>query len=231
MPATTPPTTTGTPKSSQPPTMPPGKTWLWFVLILVANLFVARMLLPSGEGPVTVSYTLFKQEVAKNNVQAIHSRGDTITGRFKTAITYSPPSDKRTAPNPKPESITSFSTTLPSFVDPGLEAFLIGHGVEISAKPLEESRNPWSTLIFGFGPTLLFIGFYVWLFRRASKQGGGLSGFMGIGKSRARRYDQAKDTKVTFDDVAGIDEAEHELIEIVDFLKDPAKYTRLGGTA
>jgi cell division protease FtsH len=54
---------------------------------------------------------------------------------------------------------------------------------------------------------------------------------MGIGKSRARRYDQEKDTKVTFDDVAGIDEAENELVEIVDFLRDPKKYTRLGGTA
>ena len=54
---------------------------------------------------------------------------------------------------------------------------------------------------------------------------------MGIGKSKARRYDQEKDTKVTFDDVAGIDEAENELVEIVDFLKDPKKYTRLGGTA
>ena len=58
--------------------------------------------------------------------------------------------------------------------------------------------------------------------------GGGL---MGIGKSKARRYDQEKDTKVTFDDVAGIDEAENELVEIVDFLRDTDKYTRLGGTA
>ena len=54
---------------------------------------------------------------------------------------------------------------------------------------------------------------------------------MGIGKSKARRYDQETDAKVTFDDVAGIDEAENELVEIVDFLKDPPKYTRLGGTA
>ena len=60
------------------------------------------------------------------------------------------------------------------------------------------------------------------------RHGGGL---MGIGKSKARRYDQEKDTKVTFDDVAGIDEAENELVEIVDFLRDPPKYTRLGGTA
>jgi cell division protease FtsH len=71
------------------------------------------------------------------------------------------------------------------------------------------------------------------MFRRA-QQGAGMmggGGLMGIGKSRARRYDQETDTKVSFDDVAGIDEAENELVEIVDFLKDPAKYTRLGGTA
>src|SRR5690606_13152117 len=74
--------------------------------------------------------------------------------------------------------------------------------------------------------------FYVWLFRRATRQGGGIGGgLMGIGKSRARRYDQESETKVTFEDVAGIDEAENELVEIVDFLKDPEKYTRLGGTA
>jgi cell division protease FtsH len=70
------------------------------------------------------------------------------------------------------------------------------------------------------------------MFRRAAQQGGGLGGgLMGIGKSKARRYDQEKDTRVTFDDVAGIDEAENELVEIVDFLRDPPKYTRLGGAA
>lgn len=84
---------------------------------------------------------------------------------------------------------------------------------------------------FGFGPSLLFIGFYVWMFRRAQQGSGMGGGLIGIGKSRARRYDQENDTKVTFDDVAGIDEAENELVEIVEFLKDPHKYTRLGGTA
>src|SRR5258705_8479525 len=124
-----------------------------------------------------------------------------------------------------------FTTTLPTFVDPALEKFLIDHDVEISAKPIEEGNNALTTFILGFGPALLFIGFYVWMFRRAAQQGGGLGGLMGIGRSRARRYDQEKDTRVTFNDVAGIDEAENELIEIVDFLKDPPKYTRLGGIA
>src|SRR5690606_22841550 len=82
-----------------------------------------------------------------------------------------------------------------------------------------------------FGPALLIILFYVWLFRRAARQGGGLGGLMGIGRSKARRYDAERDERVTFDDVAGIDEVEAELVEIVDFLKNPEKYTRLGGTA
>jgi len=130
------------------------------------------------------------------------------------------------------KTVRTFTTTLPSFVDPGLEAFLIDHGVEISAEPIHEGSSPWATLFFAFAPALLFIGFYVWMFRRAAQQGGGLGGgLMGIGRSRARRYDQERDTKVTFDDVAGIDEAENELVEIVEFLKDPKKYTRLGGTA
>src|SRR6185437_14905932 len=130
-----------------------------------------------------------------------------------------------------PKSVTAFTTVLPSFVDPGLEAFLIYHRVEISAKPIDEGGSPWTTLLLGFGPAVLIIGFYVWMFRRAQQGGGMGGGLMGIGKSKARRYDQEKGTKVTFDDVAGIDEAENELVEIVDFLKDPKKYTRLGGTA
>jgi cell division protease FtsH len=225
----------GKPSSGQP-TMPPRRTWLWFLAILALNFLLARFLFPGAEGPVTVPYTLFKEEVAKGNVQAIYSRADVINGKFKAPVMYPPPSEKPAAqggsPSTAPKPVTSFTTALPSFVDRGLEAFLIDHKVEISAKPMEETGGSWTTLLFGFGPTLLFIGFYIWLFRRAAKQGGGLGGgFMGFGQSKARRYDQEKDTKVTFDDVAGIDEAENELVEIVDFLRDPPKYTRLGGTA
>jgi cell division protease FtsH len=68
--------------------MPPRKAWLWFVAVLVVNFFLARLLFPSAEGPLTVPYTLFKEEVAKDNVQAIYSRGDTMTGRFKAPVTY-----------------------------------------------------------------------------------------------------------------------------------------------
>jgi cell division protease FtsH len=220
--------------------------WLWFIAALLLNFLLVRFLMPSADAPLTVPYTLFREEVSKGNVEAIFSRGETLTGRFKNPVTYpladksaasggrTPPARERDAAQRRePKTATRFTTTLPAFVDPGLEAFLIEHKVEISAEPIEEGGSPWASLLFGFGPALLFIAFYVWMFRRAAQQGGGLmgGGLMGIGKSKARRYDQETETKVTFEDVAGIDEAENELVEIVDFLKDPPKYTRLGGTA
>jgi cell division protease FtsH len=225
--------------------LPPRKAWLWFLLILLANFLLMRLLLPGPKAPVAVPYTLFREEVKKHNVESIYTRGEILSGRFKTPITYPRAEEKKQAaespPQPPsiaaarqgpPQPVSNFTTTLPSFVGPGLEAFLIENGVEISAEPIQESENPWSTFLFGFGPALLLIGFYVWLFRRAAQQGGGLGGgLMGIGRSRARRYDVENDAKVSFDDVAGIEEAENELVEIVNFLRDPKKYTRLGGAA
>ena len=240
--------TGGTPDTSKEIGQPnmPRRTWLTFAVILLINYFLVRFLFPSPDAALTVPYTVFKQEVAKGNVHSIYSQGSSIEGRFATPVTWpaskaesaTPPVDdaapwSRLLPQMQlePRTASTFTTTLPAFVDPGLEAFLIDHKVEISAVPIQ-AGSAWSTLLFGFGPAILLIAFYVWLFRRAQQQGGGLGGaLMGIGKSKARRYDQDAATRVTFDDVAGIDEAENELVEIVDFLKDPAKYSRLGGTA
>jgi cell division protease FtsH len=215
--------------------IPPFKAWILFVIILLVNFLLGRLLIPDVETPVAVPYTLFKEEVSKYNVKMIYSHGEIIIGRFKTSVPY-PSSEENTAPKDEPpimsNQVSFFKTILPSFIDPGLEAFLIEYGVEISAKPIHEERNPLVTLLYSFGPGLLVIGFYIWLFLRSARQGDGFGGgVMGIGKSKARRYDQEKDAKVTFNDVAGINEAKNELVEIVDFLKDPKKYTRLGGTA
>src|ERR671917_238058 len=211
-------------------TMPPGRSWLWFALILLANFLLVRFLFPGPEAPVEVPYTFFKEEVRAGNVEAIYSQGDTVEGRFEEPVTYPPESEQDAEPAVRPRTSDTFTTTLPSFVAPGLEEFLIDNGVEISAEPIQEGGSWWQTLLFGFGPALLLIGVFVWLSRRA--QGGGVGGALSnVGRSRARRYDQESETRVTFDDVAGIEEAENELVEIVAFLKDREKYTRLGGTA
>ena len=78
--------------------MPPRRTWLWFVLVLLVNYLLMKLLMPSPGAPVTVPYTLFKEEVKKGNVQAIFSRGDTIRGRFVAPVTYPPAGEQRAAP-------------------------------------------------------------------------------------------------------------------------------------
>ncbi|HJU74650.1 MAG TPA: ATP-dependent zinc metalloprotease FtsH [Gemmatimonadaceae bacterium] len=216
-------------RGTVPPTIPPRRTWPALVLILIANFLLIRILFPTGEKPVKVPYTLFKQEVTKRNVARVYSRGESLTGHFRAPVLY--PAARDTVTTAKRGPVRVFASTLPAFVDPGLESLLIANDVEISAEPIQ-AGSTWMSLLFSFAPALLIIGLYVWLFRRAAKQGGlGGGGLMGIGRSTARRFDTSTEGKVTFDDVAGIDEAENELVEIVDFLRDPQKYTRLGGTA
>jgi len=221
----------------------PRYIWLWFVGALLVNFIVTRYMVPQADEPIVVPYTVFKAQVAAGNVAQIYTQGANVEGRFVAAVTY-PPEDaesqggagarggpERGEPT-EPRTSTSFTTTVPAFVDPGLEALLIDNGVEISAVPIRAGGSPLATLLLGFGPALLLIGFYVWIYRRASRGGGmGGGGLMGIGRSQAKRYDAEGAARVTFEDVAGIDEAENELVEIVDFLKAPERYTRLGGTA
>ena len=225
------------PARGRPPRLP-RNIWYWFVGALLINFAITRFMVPSPDAALLIPYTVFKEQVAAGNVAAIYAQGATVEGQFAMAVTYPPPDTERPAAGPsaepsEPRTSTAFTTTVPAFVDPGLEALLIDNGVEISAVPIRSGSSPLTTLLFGFGPALLLIGFYVWIYRRAARQSGmgGVGGLMGMGRSQARRYDQEGDARVTFDDVAGIDEAENELIEIVDFLKEPDRYTRLGGTA
>ncbi len=219
----------GSQKDATRTKIPPPRMWGWFILVLLMNYFLASFLVPSPESPVTVPYTLFRSEVGKGNVDAIYSKGENIAGHFKVPVMYPSDSAKSAALQEPSRPVRNFTTTLPFFFDRSLEQYLIDHGVEISAKPINEERSPLETFLYSFGPGLLLIGFYVWLFKKQRGAMGG--GIFGMGKSSARRYDQEKDTKVSFNDVAGIDEARNELVEIVQFLKDPSKYTRLGGTA
>jgi cell division protease FtsH len=205
-------------------------------VVLLANYLVMRAFF--AEPPsVTVPYTFFKQQVAAGNVAEVTSAGDAIHGSFKTEVTYPLETPATTAEGekpartplgteaPKPVTSKQFKTQRPTFADPGLEALLEEKGVVVNA--LSETGPAWLNFLLGFGPTILLIGAFIWLSRRAA--GAGAGGIFGLGRSRAKRYTEGQQ-KVTFADVAGIDEAENELIEIVDFLKNPDKYQRLGGT-
>ncbi len=213
--------------------LPPGCSWWLLPLgLLLVNYLVVSLFFPAGGGPVEIPYTVFRQQVAAGNVTTVSTRADVIQGILAEPITVPHEVDGLFGPPMEEQlEVTRFSTTLPTFIGPGLEDLLLDAGVEINAETIEASRNPLLTLLFSFGPALLMIGLFIWLMRRtAASAGSGLGGALSMGRSRARRIDEG-DVEVTFEDVAGIDEAEDELVEIVDFLKNPAKYTRLGGTA
>src|SRR5690606_2391110 len=125
---------------------------------------------PGAPGPEPISYTVFRSELARDNVEAIHTQGDSIEGKFKSAITWTPPAAED-APAPESRSIENFTTILPLFVDPGLETELIERSVDIRATPIQTESNPLVSILSAFGPAVLIIGLYVWLFRRAARQG------------------------------------------------------------
>src|SRR6202034_1037897 len=108
------------------------------------------------------------------------------------------------------------------------EGLLTAHGVEINAQSTTATTSLLAEILLGFGPTLLIVGLFVLFARRAQKAGGGMGALGNFGRSRARRVDP-QTIRVTFADVAGIDEAKGELTEIVDFLKTPERSPRLGG--
>src|SRR5215213_8974856 len=125
-------------------TVPPARSWLWFALILLANFLAVRLLFPGPEASVEVPYTFFKEEVRAGNVEAIYSQGDTVEGRFEEPVTYPPKGERGSEPDSgPPRTSKTFTTVLPSFVDPGLEELLIDNGVEISAEPIQEGGSWW----------------------------------------------------------------------------------------
>jgi cell division protease FtsH len=145
---------------------------------------------------------------------SITSTGSTVQGTFSTPESYS--GSKKT---------TRFQTEIPTFADTdALSQLLQRKGVVVNANSLDKGTPWWENLLFGFGPTILFLALLFWLMRRA----GSMQNILGqFGRSRARLYEPEGD-RVTFADVAGIDEAKQELSEVVDFLRDAEKYRRLG---
>ena len=186
-----------------------GNPWMKSLLIWVGILLALAMFVTMFDGRTstaggnTVAYSKFLDQVDEGTVMDVAISRDIITG------TYSSGDKFRTYP----------------IQDPTLVPHLREKNVTIAAKP-DEGTSMWMLLLYQSLPFLLFLGIAFFVLKQMQKNTGG--GAMGFGKSRARMLTQ-KEGKVTFDDVAGIDEARSELTEIVDFLKDPTKFARLGG--
>jgi cell division protease FtsH len=214
----------GAPPAQRPPLMPRNRRGT-FIGVLIALLALNFILAIATGGPANrtrIPYEpFFIDQVRAGNVQEISSTDQTIEGTLKKKAEYTPPGGK-------PKTVEKFTTQVPAFVDTaGLTKLLDEQNVVVNAKAPDNGRSPFWTLVLGFGPTILLVGLFVYFARRMAAGGGALGGF---GRSQARRVTPDTQNRVTFDDVAGIDDAENELVEIVDFLKNPTKYQRLGGT-
>jgi cell division protease FtsH len=202
-----------TPK--QPPRFRLSRRWIIFALGLLAlNFFLSTMATRPSTRPRVPYSPFFLNQVRADHVMEITSKGTAIQGTFTEKISFQ-----------GKKATTRFRTEVPAFANnDALSKLLEEHKVVVNAQPLDKGLPWWQSLLVGFGPTILFIGLLVLLMRRA----GNVQNLLGsFGRSRATRYEPSGE-KVTFDDVAGIEEAKAELSEVVDFLRHPEKYRKLG---
>jgi cell division protease FtsH len=204
---------------SQRPRLFGPRFWMFLLGLLVLNWVLSALLVRPPER-TEVPYTLFRAQVEAGNVASVTGIEDAIDGQFKNPVKV--PADDHT------QEVTRFSTRRPEFAaNDNLWELLTEHNVEVSAEP-PPGPSLLERLLLGFGPTLLLVGLFVLLARRAAGGVGGAGALGGFGRSRARRYEPETGRRTTFADVAGIDEVEDEVAEIVDFLRNPDRYQRLG---
>jgi cell division protease FtsH len=214
---TTPPTPRGSaPTPPRSPRFRLSRGWILFALGLLAFNFYVGTRATQPQSRVRVPYSpFFLQQVGAKHVSEITSKGTAIQGTFTKKVKFG-------ASKPT----TRFQTEIPAFANnDALSKLLEKNRVVVNAQPLDTGAPWWQNLLLGFGPTILFVLLLFWLMRRAGNAQSILGNF---GRSRARRYQPSGD-RVTFADVAGIEEAKAELAEVVDFLRHPEKYRKLGG--
>ncbi|CAM5446858.1 ATP-dependent zinc metalloprotease FtsH [Streptomyces avidinii] len=208
-----------------PPTPPPKKKGLpggWRGLILAALIvyLVANLVLSffnEGDEP-TISYTEFSKQVAEGNVSKIYSKGDAIQGELKAA---------RPLPDGDKGDYTKFVTQRPAFADDELWANLTKQNVTVTASPVVVQRSFLSNLLISLAPMLLLVLLWVVIARR---MGSGMGGMGALGRKAPPKPVELETgaERTTFEDVAGIDEVEGELNDVVDFLKNPQEYRKMG---
>jgi cell division protease FtsH len=204
------------PTSPQRPRFRLSPGWIVFFLVLLAFNFYVGSRATQPQSRVRIPYSpFFLDQVRAGHVKEIRSKGTAIQGTFTQKIKFE-----------EKKPTTRFRTEIPAFANnDALSQLLESKGVVVNAQPLDTGTPWWQALLLGFGPTILFLLLLFWLLRRA----GNVQNVLGqFGRSRARRYQPSGD-RVTFADVAGIDEAKAELTEVVDFLRHPDKYRKLGG--
>ncbi|MGB5261010.1 MAG: ATP-dependent zinc metalloprotease FtsH [Gammaproteobacteria bacterium] len=198
---------------------------VWFLLLLAFSWYWFGV----SQQPqrLELAYTDFKERVRADEVASVTFRGQLVVGEFSGVVR--PPADTaRPGRLPDTQAGTAmFSTTLPPVDDPGLIPLLESHGVEVRAEV--EQLSWWASALINLLPWLLIIGLFFYASRKMQERmlGGGPGEVFGFGKSRARRFRRGS-MEIGFDDVAGLENAKRELHEIIDFLKEPERFRKLG---
>ncbi|MCP8688193.1 ATP-dependent zinc metalloprotease FtsH [Marinobacterium sedimentorum] len=191
---------------------------IWFLTVLLFSFFWLDA--SKRQHQADLSYTAFKDRVRAEQVASVTLQGEQVSGTFRK-----PEPGSQATGN---QEVKQFITTLPPIDDPGLMPLLEQYDVEV--RVLSEGGSWWQRLLIGLVPWLLIIGLFWYVSSRMQERmmgGGGAGGIFGFAKSRAKRFDKGQ-SSVTFDDVAGLDNAKRDLREISDYLRDPQPYRKLG---
>lgn len=214
--------------NSQDPQQRPswsGLRWsslLWLVLLALLSFWMWNQFLPGADAPARIEYSTFRAQLLAGNVQRVTIAGEEIRGEYREPVVTA------TGEDGEPLQYTNFVTYLPAVIgDENLLSLLQAQDVVIEVEPTGDF-SLWAILL-NFLPFLMLIAFGFYFLTRMRRQG---QSIFSMGQSTARLYVQADDEeRTTFDDVAGLEGAKTELREIIEYLKDPQRLERLGGTA